>query len=1088
LGGLTVSTLPFTITAATPGKATLTSLVPASVAAGGDAISIQVNGSAFASGCTAQWNGTVLSTTLFNAGQLSVQIPAALTALPGSGSITVVNPGAPASNALTFAVTAQTAFAGSLIPNSAVAGGPAFTLTVNGGSISSGAIVQWNGTPLATTYVSGLFAHLTAQVPASLIATPGTANVTIVNPGASPSNAAVFTILPASPPTLASLSPTSATAGSGALTLTISGSNFISGATVLWNGSSLATTFVSSTQLTAQVPANLLTVAGTVVITVWEEGVPASNALTFTVSPPGAPTFAAISPSSVAAGSPGFTLTATGAGFVSGSSVEWNGGPVITTFVSSTQLTAQIPASLVATAGIAAVRIANPSASFSNSLTFTIAAPPPIITSLSPTSVASGVGAFNLTVNGSGFVSGATAQWNGSPLATALVSTTQLTAQVPASDVAGAGSAGVAVLNPGGALSNALTFTVTAPATPTISNIAPAAATAGGANFTLTVTGSNFIAASIVLWNGSSLPTTFISSTQLTAQVAASWIATPGSTSVSVHNPTGANNAAPATFTILTAASPTLTSLSPAGVVAGSQASTLTVNGGGFVAGATVQWNGSPLATAFAGATQLTAQVPAADIAAAGSATVTVFNPGRAPSNALTFTIFPASGTQPVVQQVLNAASYTHALAPGTWAAIFGTQLAVSTASAQTVPLPLTLAEVRSVTVGGVQAPLSYVSPGQVNFVVPFEAALGASVPVVVTTSGGASASVNITLVRDAPALFTQNSQGAGMAIAFDANFQPITSVGSDVIILYTVGLGPTNPPPASSAQGGTSAEPLNRVVDQVQVFIGEMPCQVQFAGLAPGFPGIYQLNVMPPQAPASNRLYITENGMMSNVTTLPIPVGTNVTNVQGSIDGLYPASGMYAVRNGNQPTSGPVSFSEMLNAGAATVSFDIRPAALPFTVMAVAPGATAVLQINPAAGTWQASVTSPTAVARAGDFSLYGFVVYDLLSGTPFPGNIIPVSRFDPIETQAASLLPFPNVFPATPSPNATFAYASRPLMQSGHFSIGNGQASDDLSNLYFGGFVNIGQPAPSTQTAEFLLFVDGMLVATKDISYPVQ
>jgi hypothetical protein len=84
--------------------------------------------------------------------------------------------------------------------------------------------------------------------------------------------------------------------------------------------------------------------------------------------------------------------------------------------------------------------------------------------------------------------------------------------------------------------------------------------------------------------------------------------------------------------------------------------------------------------------------------------------------------------------------------------------------------------------------------------------------------------------------------------------------------------------------------------------------------------------------------------------------------------------------------------------------------------------------------------------------------------------------------------LLPFPNVFPSTPSPNATFLYASRPLMQSGHFSIGSGQAFDDLSNLYFGGFVNIGQPPPSTQTAEFLLFVDGMLVATKDVSYPVQ
>jgi len=122
------------------------------------------------------------------------------------------------------------------------------------------------------------------------------------------------------------------------------------------------------------------------------------------------------------------------------------------------------------------------------------------------------------------------------------------------------------------------------------------------------------------------------------------------------------------------------------------------------------------------------------------------------------------------------------------------------------------------------------------------------------------------------------------------------------------------------------------------------------------------------------------------------------------------------------------------------------------------------------------------------GDFSPYSMVVYDLLAGTPFPADVIPISRWDPIAAQAASLLPAPNVFPTTPSPNATLVYASRPLMQSGHFSIGSGQASDDLSNLYFGGFVNIGQPAPSTQTAEFLLFVDGLLAATTDVSYQVQ
>ncbi len=116
------STLAFTITSAAPSKATLTSLVPASVTQGTSTIGIQVNGSGFANGCTAQWNGAPLSTTLFTASQLSMQIPSSLIALPGSASITVVNPGAPASNALTFTVTAESANALSLSPTSVTAG------------------------------------------------------------------------------------------------------------------------------------------------------------------------------------------------------------------------------------------------------------------------------------------------------------------------------------------------------------------------------------------------------------------------------------------------------------------------------------------------------------------------------------------------------------------------------------------------------------------------------------------------------------------------------------------------------------------------------------------------------------------------------------------------------------------------------------------------------------------------------------------------------------------------------------------------------------------------------------------------------
>lgn len=86
----------------------------------------------------------------------------------------------------------------------------------------------------------------------------------------------------------------------------------------------------------------------------------------------------------------------------------------------------------------------------------------------------------------------------------------------------------------------------------------------------------------------------------------------------------------------------TLTSLAPNTASAGSPGFTLAVNGSGFVSGATVRWNTAARTTSFVSATQLSAQIPATDVAAAGTANVTVVNPNAAASNALPFTITAA--------------------------------------------------------------------------------------------------------------------------------------------------------------------------------------------------------------------------------------------------------------------------------------------------------------------------------------------------------------------------------------------------------------------------------------------------------------
>jgi N-acetylneuraminic acid mutarotase len=178
--------------------------------------------------------------------------------------------------------------------------------------------------------------------------------------------------------------------------------------------------------------------------------------------------------------------------------------------------------------------------------------PVPVLTSLLPSSKTVGSPGFTLTVNGSNFVSGSKVHWNSLVLTTTFVSSTQLTAAVPSSDIRTAGTASVTVVNapPGGGTSNAITFTVNNPV-PAISSISPSSATAGGPSFTLTVNGSHFVSGSVVDWNGSARTTTFASRTRLTASISAADIATPGTASVTVVNaPPGGGMSNAKTFTI----------------------------------------------------------------------------------------------------------------------------------------------------------------------------------------------------------------------------------------------------------------------------------------------------------------------------------------------------------------------------------------------------------------------------------------------------------------------------------------------------------------------------------------------------------
>ena len=360
-----------------------------------------------------------------------------------------------------------------------------------------------------------------------------------------------------------------------------------------------------------------------------------SNTATFTIdaSANPAPFVTSLTPSSANAGSAGFTITVNGSSFVPGAVVRWNGSDRVTNFLSSTQVTANVLTSDLASPGTANVSVFNPApgGGLSPTVPFTIANAPnptPVLTSIAPVSAFVGGNAFTLTVNGSGFVAGSVVRWNGVDRPTTFVSAAQLSAAIPASDVAATGTATVSVFTgpPGGGTSAPATFSILNPV-PVLSSHSPSAVIAGGPAFTLTVNGSGFVASSVVRWNGADRPTTFVSSTQLTASIAASDITATATVPITVMTPAPGGGVSSAVNLPIQNALPTLTSLSPTTVPAGNAAFTLTVNGTGFVSGAVVRWDGSDRATTFVSATQLTAAIPASDLLITKSVTVTVWNP-----------------------------------------------------------------------------------------------------------------------------------------------------------------------------------------------------------------------------------------------------------------------------------------------------------------------------------------------------------------------------------------------------------------------------------------------------------------------------
>ncbi len=244
---------------------------------------------------------------------------------------------------------------------------------------------------------------------------------------------------------------------------------------------------------------------------------------------------------------------------------------------------------------------------------------------------------------------------------------------------------------------------------------------------------------------------------------------------------------------------------------------------------------------------------------------------------------------------LVNAASYDAVVAPGSIGALFGSAMATQTVIASSVPLPKTLGGV-TVKINGIDAPLFFVSPNQINLQVPGGVAVGnANIQVFNNGIAAAVGTGTANVAEAAPGILTTDLSGKNQAIALNSDLSPNSDFGKlpgahpeasgNVVVIYATGIGNTNP----SVADGTPApgNPLAVATGATSVSIGGVAAEVQFSGLAPGFVGLWQINAVIPASLPTNlktSIIVSLKGRQSPVTTLAIVNRNEFGTVNGTV------------------------------------------------------------------------------------------------------------------------------------------------------------------------------------------------------------
>ncbi len=292
---------------------------------------------------------------------------------------------------------------------------------------------------------------------------------------------------------------------------------------------------------------------------------------------------------------------------------------------------------------------------------------------------------------------------------------------------------------------------------------------------------------------------------------------------------------------------------------------TLTVSGSGFQGAADIEINGHSLRDSKDDPATLSTKLTSAELwkvyAAPGQpVNVTVLNPDGVRSAARSFI---RSGSATAITAVSAASFNGEILAPEAIAAAFGANLSNATMTANSTPLPTELAGTK-VRVNGLLAPLFFVAPSQINFLVPAGVQTGSAV-IEITSAAGAVARGTINIATTAPSLFTSNASGQGAPAAIatkdGVNFQSVGNAdgsanpidAGDYLVLFGTGL--------------RNAAPVT-----VKITIGGREVSVQYIGAQGGFAGLDQINTQIPTGVSGLvDVVISINGKAANVVKVRV-------------------------------------------------------------------------------------------------------------------------------------------------------------------------------------------------------------------------